>query len=51
MTQAQESTVIDDGSPCFTEAELAELKLLPVPDWARKPPGPSQPGLFDDDDS
>jgi len=26
----------DGATPCLTEAMLRELKVLPVPDWARK---------------
>ena len=33
--------------PCLTEAELTKMGLLPVPDWARKPPRPTEPSLFD----
>jgi hypothetical protein len=34
--------------PCFTESDL-ESELPPVPDWARKPPAPPQPNLFEDE--
>lgn len=34
---------------CFTEAELKKLGLVPVPEWARKPPKAKTPGLFDDE--
>jgi hypothetical protein len=34
--------------PCFTEAEFKAMGLLPVPEWARRPPEPHEPGLFDD---
>ena len=37
-----------DDEPCFTEAELNAL-LPPIPDWARKPPVPAGPLLFDDE--
>ncbi len=31
-----------DAEPCFLASELP-----PVPDWARKPPKPKEPMLFD----
>jgi len=31
-----------EENPCFTAAELP-----PVPDWARKAPGPKEATLFD----
>jgi len=39
----------EDGGPCFTEADLKKWGLLPVPEWARKPPRPKEPRLFDYD--
>ena len=42
--------VLDPDEPCFTEAELKRLGLLPVPEWARKPPGSRGADLFDDQD-
>jgi len=36
----------EDAEPCFTEAELKALGLLPVPDWARRPPRADEPNLF-----
>jgi hypothetical protein len=32
----------------FSETYLNRV-LPPIPDWMRKPPKPSQPGLFDND--
>lgn len=37
-----------EGSGCLTEEHL-ERELPPIPDWMRKPPEPSRPGLFDED--
>jgi hypothetical protein len=39
----------EDEEPCFTEAALRKLGLLPVPEWARKPPGRKEPDLFDEE--
>jgi hypothetical protein len=34
--------------PCFTEAELRRLGILPPPAWMREPPQPKRgPTLFD----
>lgn len=38
-----------DDNPCLTEDDLKRWGLLPVPEWARKPPKSSQPTLFDDE--
>ena len=37
------------GYVSITEADLKRWGLLPVPDWARKPPRAAEPGLFDDE--
>lgn len=39
---------LDPEQPCFTEEELKRLGILPVPEWARRPPKPAEPSLFDD---
>ncbi len=44
-----EPSLAEHVEPCFTEAELTKMGLLPVPDWARKPPRPKVRGLFDDE--
>jgi len=43
----------DDEEPCFTEADFYRWGILPVPDWARKPPRPKRKErrLFDDAES
>jgi hypothetical protein len=48
-TAEKEPLFLDDDEPCITEADLKRWGLLPVPAWARKPPGAAQPGLFDDE--
>lgn len=35
--------------PAETELSLTALGLLPVPAWARKPPGTPEPSLFDNE--
>jgi len=44
---ATEEDESSEGSGCFTE-EYLERELPPIPDWMRKPPRPSRPGLFDE---
>jgi hypothetical protein len=39
----------EDGEPCLTEALLKKWGIFPVPDWARKPPGPKEQSLFDEE--
>jgi hypothetical protein len=35
--------------PAEEDLSLTALGLLPVPAWARKPPGPAEPDLFDNE--
>ena len=48
MSDEEFHLLLGPDEPCITEAALKRLGLLPVPDWARKPPKRKKPGLFDD---
>jgi hypothetical protein len=54
MTREEILACLDPDEPCFTEAELTRLGVLPVPEWMRKPPKlknrNKQPELFDEDE-
>lgn len=50
MSDEEFRSCLDPNSPWITEADLTRLGVLPVPDWARKPPKPKERGLFDFED-